>query len=247
MLLYRFISLADIRLVCLFELITRECDNNLYFFDFCDVCNKLSNPHSRQTSLLGDICPTTDYEMALSYTIKSKSHLLPATGMHSSTLRASTHCLDSTRTCNPCLDATKACNLNDTCKRQRSAYIATCNKAPAPAPPDSCNRKRCHKALRQFFDRVQTEHSYGLLFCSCRDSACAERRRQTIVPSCSFEEKAKPNCLELRKNCRLDPLCRSVFLSLLLGGGMHVCLCVFVSGWLCGLLHECSVYRCVVG
>ncbi|KAG5280569.1 hypothetical protein AALO_G00061610 [Alosa alosa] len=130
-------------------------------------------------------------------------------GVHSSTLRATTHCLDSTRPCNPCLDATKACNLNDTCKRQRSAYIATCNKSPAPAPADTCNRKRCHKALRQFFDRVQTEHSYGLLFCSCRDSACAERRRQTIVPSCSFEEKTKPNCLELRRNCRLDPLCRS--------------------------------------
>ncbi|XP_031426636.1 GDNF family receptor alpha-2-like [Clupea harengus] len=125
--------------------------------------------------------------------------------MHSSTLRASTHCLDSTRPCNPCLDATKACNLNETCRRQRSAYIDTCNKGPQ----DGCNRKRCHKSLRQFFDRVQTEHSYGLLFCSCPNNACAERRRQTIVPSCSFEEKAKPNCLELRRTCRLDPLCRS--------------------------------------
>ncbi|KAL2092300.1 hypothetical protein ACEWY4_012098 [Coilia grayii] len=128
----------------------------------------------------------------------------------SSTQRGSAHCLDPSRPCNPCLDATKNCNLNDTCKRQRSTYIATCNKGQGQGQQqDSCNRKRCHKALRQFFDRVQTEHSYGLLFCSCRDPACAERRRQTIVPACSFEEKAKPNCLELRKTCRLDPLCRS--------------------------------------
>lgn len=141
-------------------------------------------------------------------------------GVHSSTLRATTHCLDSSRPCNPCLDATKACNLNDTCKRQRSNYIATCNKGTGQGTQqggqgqgsqqqESCNRKRCHKALRQFFDRVQTEHSYGLLFCACRDPACAERRRQTIVPSCSFEEKSKPNCLELRRLCRLDALCRS--------------------------------------
>ncbi|XP_063050804.1 GDNF family receptor alpha-2a isoform X2 [Engraulis encrasicolus] len=140
--------------------------------------------------------------------------LAPIQVSPSSTQRGSAHCLDTGSTCNPCLDATKNCNLNDTCKRQRSTYIATCNKGQGqgqgpPQPQDTCNRKRCHKALRQFFDRVQTEHSYGLLFCSCRDQACAERRRQTIVPACSFEEKNKPNCLELRKTCRTDPLCRS--------------------------------------
>ncbi|KAG7480709.1 hypothetical protein MATL_G00059160 [Megalops atlanticus] len=130
-------------------------------------------------------------------------------GMDSATVKGN-HCSDSGKPCNPCLDATKACNLNDTCKRQRSFYISTCNKAtPMQQAPEPCNRKRCHKALRQFFDRVQTEYSYRLLFCSCRDKACAERRRQTIVPSCAYEEKVKPNCLELRKTCRLDPLCRS--------------------------------------
>ncbi|KAJ8347061.1 hypothetical protein SKAU_G00284620 [Synaphobranchus kaupii] len=121
------------------------------------------------------------------------------------------HCLDTSRPCNPCLDAAKACNLNDTCKKQRSSYIATCNRGVPiqAAPTEPCSRKRCHKALRQFFDRVPTEFSYRLLFCSCRDQACAERRRQTIVPSCSFEDKARPNCLVLRRACRSDPLCRS--------------------------------------
>ncbi|XP_064164390.1 GDNF family receptor alpha-2-like [Anguilla rostrata] len=123
------------------------------------------------------------------------------------------HCSDMGRPCNPCLDAAKACNLNDTCKKQRSSYIATCNRgAPlqaAAAPAEPCSRKRCHKALRQFFDRVPAEFSYRLLFCSCRDQACAERRRQTIVPSCAFEDRARPSCLELRRSCRSDPLCRS--------------------------------------
>ncbi|KAL2099709.1 hypothetical protein ACEWY4_004103 [Coilia grayii] len=120
-------------------------------------------------------------------------------------------CSDTGSPCNPCLDAAKACNLNDTCKRQRSMYITAChNKAsPLQQPQEPCNRKRCHKALRQFFERVQSEFSYPLLFCACRDTACAERRRQTIVPSCSFDEKTRPNCLELRRTCRSDPLCRS--------------------------------------
>ncbi|XP_030621830.1 GDNF family receptor alpha-2a [Chanos chanos] len=135
-------------------------------------------------------------------------------GINSGTGKGQPHCTDPSHPCNPCLDATKACNLNDTCKRQRSAYISTCNRPPnqqqqPQQQQESCNRKRCHKALRLFFERVQTQYSYGLLFCSCRDQACAERRRQTIVPSCSYQDKSKPNCLQLRKTCRLDPLCRS--------------------------------------
>ncbi|XP_066507072.1 GDNF family receptor alpha-2 isoform X2 [Hoplias malabaricus] len=119
-------------------------------------------------------------------------------------------CSDGGKQCNPCLDAAKACNLNETCKRQRSAYIATCNRAaPLAHSQEPCNRKRCHKALRQFFEKVQTEFSFPLLFCSCRDQACAERRRQTIVPACSLHDRTKPNCLELRRTCRSDPLCRS--------------------------------------
>ncbi|XP_028853048.1 GDNF family receptor alpha-2-like isoform X2 [Denticeps clupeoides] len=130
-------------------------------------------------------------------------------GMHTSTTRSSPQCQDSSRTCNPCLDATKACNLNDVCKRQRSLYISYCNKGSGHPSSEPCSRNRCHKHLRQFFDRIQNEYGYGLLFCSCRDAACAERRRQTIVPQCSYEDKSKPNCLRLRSDCREEQLCRS--------------------------------------
>ncbi|XP_032869625.1 GDNF family receptor alpha-2-like [Amblyraja radiata] len=108
---------------------------------------------------------------------------------------------------NQCLDAAKACNLNDTCKRYRSIYISTCVKRTSAT--DSCSRRRCHKSLRQFFDRVPAEYSYRLLFCSCNDPACAERRRQTIVPACSYESKDKPNCLALHQTCKTDHVCRS--------------------------------------
>ncbi|XP_015196744.2 GDNF family receptor alpha-2 [Lepisosteus oculatus] len=129
-------------------------------------------------------------------------------GMDSTVMKGN-HCSDTGKPCNPCLDAAKACNLNDTCKKLRSMYISVCTRVSPFQSPEPCNRKKCHKALRQFFDRVQTEYSYRLLFCSCRDTACAERRRQTIVPSCAYEDKVKPNCLELRTTCRNDPLCRS--------------------------------------
>ncbi|NXE93703.1 GFRA2 protein, partial [Menura novaehollandiae] len=108
---------------------------------------------------------------------------------------------------NHCLDAAKACNLNDNCKRLRSGYISTCSRELSATEP--CSRRKCHKALRQFFDRVPGEFTFRLLFCSCKDRACAERRRQTIVPSCSYEDKDKPNCLDLRGACRADHLCRS--------------------------------------
>ncbi|KAM4617069.1 GDNF family receptor alpha-2-like isoform 1-T1 [Polymixia lowei] len=117
-------------------------------------------------------------------------------------------CPEAEKSCNPCLDAAKACNLNGTCKKQRSAYIATCSKGD-PNKGETCNRKRCHKALRQFLDRVPSEYTHRLLFCPCQHEGCSERRRQTIVPDCSFKDKVKPNCLELRRVCRQDPLCRS--------------------------------------
>ncbi|KAL7981292.1 hypothetical protein Chor_002188 [Crotalus horridus] len=107
---------------------------------------------------------------------------------------------------NPCLDAAKACNLNDNCKKFRSAYISTCNKHVSAT--EHCSRHKCHKALRHFFDRVPSAYSYRLLFCSCKDQACAERRRQTIVPDCSYQEREKPNCLALRSRCRAEPFCR---------------------------------------
>ncbi|XP_061753676.1 GDNF family receptor alpha-2-like [Nerophis ophidion] len=118
------------------------------------------------------------------------------------------HCADAERTCNPCLDAVKACNLNGTCKRHRSAYIATCIKEDTNKG-ETCSKKRCHKALRLFLDRVPAEFSHRLLFCPCQTEGCAERRRQTIVPDCSYRERDTPNCLELRKICRQDTLCRS--------------------------------------
>ncbi|XP_030628180.1 GDNF family receptor alpha-1a [Chanos chanos] len=111
---------------------------------------------------------------------------------------------------NNCLNAAKACNLNDTCKKYRSAYISPCTSRVSTA--EVCNKRKCHKALRQFFDKVPPKHSYGLLFCSCPlgdQSACSERRRQTIVPACSYEDKEKPNCLELQDTCRSNYICRS--------------------------------------
>uniref|UniRef100_A0A665V0F5 GDNF family receptor alpha n=1 Tax=Echeneis naucrates TaxID=173247 RepID=A0A665V0F5_ECHNA len=111
---------------------------------------------------------------------------------------------------NNCLNAAKACNLNDTCKKYRSSYISPCTSRVSTA--EVCNKRKCHKALRQFFDKVPPKHSYGMLFCSCPPSdqtACFERRRQTIVPVCSYEEKQKPNCLELQASCKTNYICRS--------------------------------------
>ncbi|XP_077437385.1 GDNF family receptor alpha-1a isoform X1 [Vanacampus margaritifer] len=111
---------------------------------------------------------------------------------------------------NNCLNAAKACNLNDTCKKYRSAYISPCTSRVSTA--EVCNKRKCHKALRQFFDKVPAKHSYGMLFCSCPlsdQTACSERRRQTIVPVCSYEEKHKPNCLELQASCKTNYICRS--------------------------------------
>lgn len=56
---------------------------------------------------------------------------------------------------NNCLNAAKACNLNDTCKKYRSAYINPCTSRVSAS--EVCNKRKCHKALRQFFDKVN-EH-----------------------------------------------------------------------------------------
>ncbi|XP_027021687.1 GDNF family receptor alpha-1a isoform X1 [Tachysurus fulvidraco] len=111
---------------------------------------------------------------------------------------------------NNCLNAAKACNLNDTCKKYRSSYISPCTSRVSTA--EVCNKRKCHKALRQFFDKVPPRHSYGMLYCSCPpgdQSACSERRRQTIVPACSYEDKEKPNCLALQVSCKSNYICRS--------------------------------------
>ncbi|KAM4707960.1 GDNF family receptor alpha-4 [Discoglossus pictus] len=110
---------------------------------------------------------------------------------------------------NRCLDAAKACNVDETCQKLRTDYVSLCiRRLPRT---DMCNRSKCHKALRRFFDRVPAEYTSELLFCPCEDTACAERRRQTIVPACSYESKEKPNCLIPLDSCKENFICKSRF------------------------------------
>ncbi|XP_014855809.1 PREDICTED: GDNF family receptor alpha-4-like [Poecilia mexicana] len=110
-------------------------------------------------------------------------------------------------TVNRCLDAAKACNVDDLCQKLRTEYVSACIKPTAKS--GLCNRPKCNKALRRFFDRVPADYTHELLFCPCTDTACAERRRQTIVPSCSYESGEKPNCIIQKKMCDADYVCRS--------------------------------------
>lgn len=111
-------------------------------------------------------------------------------------------------TVNRCLDAAKACNVDDVCQKLRTEYVSTCIKPSTKT--GLCNRSRCNKALRRFFDRVPPEYTHELLFCPCSDMACSERRRQTIVPSCSYEGEDKASCLSQMRICKADYICRSV-------------------------------------
>lgn len=115
---------------------------------------------------------------------------------------------------NQCLKAAQDCGLYEKCGSLRSDYVVACTKRPA-ASDSSCNRQKCHRALRRFLERVPEEYSFALLFCPCSDPLCGERRRKTIVPSCSYEENGrgeervgKPNCLSLQNYCSRDELCR---------------------------------------
>uniref|UniRef100_A0A8C2XS61 GDNF family receptor alpha 4b n=1 Tax=Cyclopterus lumpus TaxID=8103 RepID=A0A8C2XS61_CYCLU len=110
-------------------------------------------------------------------------------------------------TVNRCLDAAKACNVDDLCQKLRTEYVSACIKPTAKS--GLCNRLKCNKALRRFFDRVPADYTHELLFCPCTDTACAERRRQTIVPSCSYESVEKPNCITQMRICKADYVCRS--------------------------------------
>ena len=109
---------------------------------------------------------------------------------------------------NRCLDAAKACNVDDVCQRLRTEYVSACIKASSRS--GLCNKPKCHKALRRFFDRVPAEYTHRLLFCPCSDTACSERRRQTVVPGCSYEGEEKPSCLTQMRVCNADYVCRSV-------------------------------------
>lgn len=108
---------------------------------------------------------------------------------------------------NQCLKAAQDCGLYEKCGSLRSEYALACTKI-IPGT-NHCNRHKCHRALRRFLERVPEEYSFGVLFCPCSDTLCGERRRKTIVPSCSYEERdGQPNCLHLESYCLKDILCR---------------------------------------
>uniref|UniRef100_A0A2K5ID97 GDNF/GAS1 domain-containing protein n=1 Tax=Colobus angolensis palliatus TaxID=336983 RepID=A0A2K5ID97_COLAP len=103
-----------------------------------------------------------------------------------------------------CLKFAMLCTLNDKCDRLRKAYGEACSGP-------HCQRHVCLKQLLTFFEKAAEPHAQGLLLCPCapNDRGCGERRRNTIAPSCALPPVA-PNCLELRRLCFSDPLCRYV-------------------------------------
>uniref|UniRef100_A0A671NJT3 GDNF family receptor alpha-4-like n=1 Tax=Sinocyclocheilus anshuiensis TaxID=1608454 RepID=A0A671NJT3_9TELE len=66
-------------------------------------------------------------------------------------------------TVNRCLDAAKACNVDDVCQKLRTEYVSTCIKPSTKS--GLCNRSRCNKALRRFFDRVHFLEDLATLPC----------------------------------------------------------------------------------
>ncbi|KAM7370787.1 hypothetical protein PAMP_010308 [Pampus punctatissimus] len=90
---------------------------------------------------------------------------------------------------NNCLNAAKACNLNDTCKKYRSAYINPCTSRVSAS--EVCNKRKCHKALRQFFDKrgirqhVQNAEDKPLY-------QSAPTRIKTNLTACRFRTHARP-------------------------------------------------------
>ncbi|KAM7417058.1 hypothetical protein PAMA_016933 [Pampus argenteus] len=110
---------------------------------------------------------------------------------------------------NQCLKAAQDCGLYEKCGSLRSEYVLACTKR---VPSNNrCSQHKCHRALRRFLERVPEEYSFGVLFCPCTNNLCGERRRKTIVPSCSYQETdvPQPNCLRQQDSCRQDDLCRS--------------------------------------
>ncbi|XP_035016571.1 GDNF family receptor alpha-3 [Hippoglossus stenolepis] len=110
---------------------------------------------------------------------------------------------------NQCLKAAQDCGLYEKCGSLRSEYVLACTKRVPGS--NWCNQHKCHRALRRFLERVPEEYSLGVLFCPCTNTLCGERRRKTIVPSCSYQdmEGLQPNCLRQQSLCRRDDLCRS--------------------------------------
>ncbi|KAK1343335.1 hypothetical protein QTO34_016114 [Cnephaeus nilssonii] len=103
-----------------------------------------------------------------------------------------------------CLKFAMLCTLNDKCDRLRMAYGEACSSGP------HCRRPTCLQQLRAFFEKASEPHAQGLLLCPCApsDLGCGQRRRNTIAPSCALPP-GTPNCLELRRLCHSDRLCRS--------------------------------------
>uniref|UniRef100_A0A8B9GBN8 GDNF/GAS1 domain-containing protein n=1 Tax=Amazona collaria TaxID=241587 RepID=A0A8B9GBN8_9PSIT len=108
---------------------------------------------------------------------------------------------------NPCVKATHVCNLSKKCVRLRTEYASICTKGAGSE--DVCDRRKCHRGLRNFFEKVPEDFTKRILFCPCQDELCGERRRKTIVPNCSFQYSTKPNCLWLLDSCLEDHICKS--------------------------------------
>uniref|UniRef100_A0A8C5LM72 Glial cell line derived neurotrophic factor family receptor alpha 4 n=1 Tax=Jaculus jaculus TaxID=51337 RepID=A0A8C5LM72_JACJA len=108
---------------------------------------------------------------------------------------------------NRCVDAAEACSADARCQQLRTRYVTRCL---GRAVAGGCSRARCHHALRRFFSRGPPKLTLALLFCPCAEPACAERRRQTFVPSCAFSEPeaAPPCCLASVDLCERSPVCR---------------------------------------
>lgn len=107
---------------------------------------------------------------------------------------------------NPCLKATHVCNLSKKCFRLRTDYASICTKGAGSE--DVCDRRKCHRGLRNFFEKVPEDFTKRILFCPCQDEFCGERRRKTIIPDCSFQYNTKPNCLWLLDSCLEDHICK---------------------------------------
>ncbi|KAM7125023.1 GDNF family receptor alpha-4 [Molossus nigricans] len=108
---------------------------------------------------------------------------------------------------NRCVDAAEACTADAQCQRLRTEYVGHCLGRTASG---DCPRARCRRALRRFFARGSPALTHALLFCSCVDPVCAERRRQTFVPACAFSGPglAPPSCLGPLDACEHSGVCR---------------------------------------
>uniref|UniRef100_H3CWX3 GDNF family receptor alpha 1 n=1 Tax=Tetraodon nigroviridis TaxID=99883 RepID=H3CWX3_TETNG len=117
---------------------------------------------------------------------------------------------------NDCLNAAKACNLNDTCKKYRSAYISPCTSRVSTA--EVCNKRKCHKALRQFFDKISSMHLSGCILCTIKKKKNQQSQKvfcskSDIISFCTYTESTcKPYYVCFRSrladffvNCQPEP------------------------------------------